>query len=422
MANEFVIRKGFHSKGDSHITGSLIVTNQFTSSGINYPTADGSDRQLFSTDGAGSISLNWADRVNVNVKNTSGTTLQIGTPVYITSFQGSSLYLVSAASASNESTMPASMVLAETLVDNAQGVATTLGALKGINTIGYQTGSSLYVASNGGLTDVQPTGSDLIQKIANVGNVASNGEITVLGAGRTNATPNLLTGDVFYGVNNSAVNKPMVDILSGSVKTNQLHLEPYGGINPNIHFSGSVYNSIYLAVEDSGSLTFAGDNGGLFSIDDSKDGILSATSDVSGNPILLVDSNWNVYAGSPFTEPWLVSSGSYVTKNVYNISSPTATQSIDLQQGYYHYMSCSVDTQLSFSNPPINNRYFEFQLELYKDNTVTQRNLDYTNTVLWPSGVGLTELTASSEISIAKFQTRDGGTTWFGTVIGRDFI
>ena len=34
MANEFIIKNGFHSKGDSEITGSLTITNPITGSNI----------------------------------------------------------------------------------------------------------------------------------------------------------------------------------------------------------------------------------------------------------------------------------------------------------------------------------------------------------------------------------------------------
>jgi hypothetical protein len=206
-----------------------------------------------------------------------------------------------------------------------------------------------------------------------------------------------------------------------NVDVNQLRMVPNGTTNSRIQFSGSYSSSISLVTEDSGSIVFEGNTGGLFSIEDSKDGVLSATSDVSGNPILLVDANWNVYAGSPFTEPWLISSGSHNTTNVYSGSATTATQSINLLNGHHHYMSCSVDTLFTFTNPPVTDRHYEFNLELIKDATAATRSLTYTDTVLWPQDVGLTELTASGEVSIAKFQTRNGGSSWYGTIVGRDF-
>jgi hypothetical protein len=66
---------------------------------------------------------------------------------------------------------------------------------------------------------------------------------------------------------------------------------------PTIFFSGTTAASINLKVEDDGSLTFEGNNGGLFNITDSKDGLLSSVNDVSGLPIFSVYSSDKIIAG-----------------------------------------------------------------------------------------------------------------------------
>ena len=180
----------FPYTGSAIISGSLEVIGQFTSSGLFYPTIDGDEKQLLSTDSEGRLSFDWADRTNIDVKNTSGVTLTIGTPIYITGYQGASIFQVAAASASDVSKMPAIGVLDQTLDPNDQGYATLLGALQGYDTSLFSVNDSLYVGE-GVLTTTRPSGSALVQKIARVGNVASNGEITILGAGRTNDIPNI---------------------------------------------------------------------------------------------------------------------------------------------------------------------------------------------------------------------------------------
>ncbi len=180
----------FPYTGSAEITGSLNVIGEFTASGLNYPILDGDEKQIISTDSQGRLSFDWADRTNIDVKNTSGATLTIGTPIYITGYQGASVFQIAAASASDSNKMPAVGVLSQTLNPNDQGYATLLGALRGYDTQTYSTNDSLYVGE-GILTSSRPTGSSLIQKIARVGNIASNGEITILGAGRTNDIPNI---------------------------------------------------------------------------------------------------------------------------------------------------------------------------------------------------------------------------------------
>lgn len=188
--------------GDQIISGSLNVTSSFTASGLNYPTTDGDEKQLLSTDSSGTLSFDWADRTNIDVKNTSGATLAIGTPVYITGYQGASIFQIAAASASIAGKMPAIGVLDQTLTPNDQGYATLLGALRGYDTSLLSVNDSLYVGE-GVLTTTRPTGSALIQKIARVGNVANNGEITILGAGRSNDIPNILPGHFWVGNSDS---------------------------------------------------------------------------------------------------------------------------------------------------------------------------------------------------------------------------
>lgn len=196
----------FPYTGSAIISGSLIVTGSteiqyLTASGLNYPTIDGDEKQLITTDGSGNLSFDWSDRTNLDVKNTSGTTLALGTPVYISGFQGASIFQISPSSASISSSMPAVGVLSQELAPNEQGHATILGALRGYDTSLCSVNDSLYVGE-GILTKDRPTGSALIQKIARVGNSQNNGEITIIGAGRSNDIPNLPPGYAWIGNDN----------------------------------------------------------------------------------------------------------------------------------------------------------------------------------------------------------------------------
>ena len=67
--------------------------------------------------------------------------------------------------------------------------------------------------------------------------------------------------------------------------------------HPEIRFSGLTGASITFKVEDDGSLVFEGATGGLFSIDDNKDGLLHSVSDVSGLPIFSVYSDNRLEVG-----------------------------------------------------------------------------------------------------------------------------
>lgn len=133
------------------------------------------------------------ESVRFAVKNTSGGTLTVGTPVYATGSVGASLAVtVSGADAANSATMPAIGLLESTLAHNAEGFAVSLGVIRNVDTSAYTVNQVVFVASGGGLTGTRPTGSATgVQNIGRVVRVnASNGEIAVMGPGRTNDVPN----------------------------------------------------------------------------------------------------------------------------------------------------------------------------------------------------------------------------------------
>ncbi len=137
--------------------------------------------------------------VIINVKNTSGGPLSVGTPLYATGVTGDNIN-VSPADYSSASTMPAIAVLQQALSNNQSGEATVSGKLIGVDTSGFTAGRNIYVTS-GSFTDTRPTGSGvLVQNIGVVGKVnASEGEIVVQGSGRSNDVPNILEGYVWVG-------------------------------------------------------------------------------------------------------------------------------------------------------------------------------------------------------------------------------
>ena len=133
------------------------------------------------------------------VKNTSASTLPIGTPVYATGSVGASgATEVAAADASDSANMPAIGLLEQELVVNAEGFAVPLGIVRGLDTSAYTINGTAFVASSGGLTPTRPTGATtLVQNIGRITRVhASTGEILVMGPGRSNDVPNKI--DIAY--------------------------------------------------------------------------------------------------------------------------------------------------------------------------------------------------------------------------------
>jgi hypothetical protein len=90
--------------------------------------------------------------IQVNVKNTSGSTLNAGWPVYAT---GESNGIVTIDKALPETTKPVLGLLRTTLTNNQSGIVVVAGVMTGINTSNTDwgvAGDILYVGATGGLS------------------------------------------------------------------------------------------------------------------------------------------------------------------------------------------------------------------------------------------------------------------------------
>ena len=138
----------------------------------------------------------------------AGEALSAGDAVYISGISGNTT-VVSKADANDASKMPAFGIAKESANQNANVTIINFGEVSNLDTSAFAEGDELFVSTTAGvLTDTAPTGeSSLLQKIAKVTRShASTGSITVMGAGRTNAVPNLNEGNLFVGnASNQAV-------------------------------------------------------------------------------------------------------------------------------------------------------------------------------------------------------------------------
>ena len=134
-------------------------------------------------------------------KAQAGEALAKGDVVYISGISGNTT-VVSKADADVPAEMPAfGVVAAAASINNPVDVYTS-GILAGLNTSAFSEGDELFVSNTPGvLSNTPPTGeSSQLQKLAKVTRShASAGSIFIMGAGRTNAVPNLNTGRLFVG-------------------------------------------------------------------------------------------------------------------------------------------------------------------------------------------------------------------------------
>jgi len=153
----------------------------------------------------------YADRVTLEVRFDEA--VSKGDPLHITGFNnGQNRIAVAKADASDPNKMPAIGLAFADYSQNDNGQATAMGSLDDVNTQvspnDFQEGEVLYVKAGGGLTNVKPTGTNLIQNVGKVGRrQQNNGEIVVMAIGRSNDVPNIPDGQAWIG-NSSGVATP----------------------------------------------------------------------------------------------------------------------------------------------------------------------------------------------------------------------
>ena len=203
------------------ISGSSQVTLEDTT------FTDGIQFQVLRTDGAGNLSFDFADRTQIEVRATEA--IAKGDPLYVVGFNvGQNRVEVAKADASNSSHMPAYGLAYEAVSINTNTQMVSIGTLDDIDTqvtYDFQVGDTVYVAAGGGLTNVKPTGTNLIQNVGVVGRRnQTNGEIVVSAIGRSNDLPNIQDGYLWVGDSNGvpqavATSSIVTDIDTGSLAT-----------------------------------------------------------------------------------------------------------------------------------------------------------------------------------------------------------
>ena len=201
---------------DTRARGAITLTSSNTNE-LSYNQSSGE----FSYTSPSTVSQSTA--VTLEVRNTTGSTIAKGVPVYIAGHSGQKV-LVAPADANDSNKMPAIGLASSAINNNDDGTVTSFGLVAAINTSSFSVGDTLYIdttpggTSFGGLTNSAPTGeSSAIQNIGKVARSdASQGEIIVSGPGRSNATPNLDDGKVFIG---NSSNQAVASSLSTEVSS-----------------------------------------------------------------------------------------------------------------------------------------------------------------------------------------------------------
>jgi hypothetical protein len=176
------------------------------SSLVDSSNSSGSAGQVLTSTGVG---VDWIDPTLLPAESAEkviqtvrfGEAVSKGDPLVITGYHGSTgPAIVERADATDATKMPAYGVALEDYANNATGLMIAVGDFNDFDTSSYSVGDTLYVAVGGGMTNVKPTGTALIQNMGIVSRSnANNGDVEIVAIGRTNDVPNLPTGRLFVG-------------------------------------------------------------------------------------------------------------------------------------------------------------------------------------------------------------------------------
>ncbi len=208
-----------------------------------------------------------ATLVEIECKNTSGSTITKGTPVYQTGNVGATavIEIAEADALISVNQGPAIGLLQDTLINNAVGFVVIIGELLNFTTspidgVVPTVGDKIFVKSGGGLTTVKPTTAlNSIQAIGLVGKVSGGnaGSVTVSSTMRANDVPNLPEGRIWIGDGNTIVSDTVyVDEPNNRVGVNKIDpdydLDVDGAIRASEGFIDNEDNSALRVVSPPG--------------------------------------------------------------------------------------------------------------------------------------------------------------------------
>jgi len=107
----------------------------------------------------------------------------------------------------------------------------------------------------------------------------------------------------------------------------------------------------------------------------------------------------------------------------FDVDAPASSSgalTIDMANGNFFEVTLTENVSTTvFSNPPASGKAGKFTLILKQDGT-GGRTFAWPASVDWAGGSAPTLTTAASAVDILDFISTDGGTTWYGNVIGLD--
>jgi hypothetical protein len=214
--------------------------------------------QVLRYSSSASVWVNTAENI-ITAKNVNESTIDAFMPVYIdteTLGQNQILFdLANATGSAYNAKMPADAITTASVASGEFSKLATHGAVRGADLSAYSDGDLLYVAPEGGLTNIRPTGNNSIQPFARVISV-DNGTLFVLGntfASYIESLPNLETNKVWLGTSGRPV-ETTLDTSIVSENTNLYFTDERAQDAAAELFTNGVHNGASVEYNDSTGL------------------------------------------------------------------------------------------------------------------------------------------------------------------------
>ena len=163
------------------------------------------------------------------VRNETGVSIPIFTPVYESGTGAGGEVLVAPAQANSSTTMPALGLVMEAIGNNSNGRIMLGGVLQDVNTLGFSPGDILYVSATvaGGLTITPPAHPNMRQRIARILTSAASGTAVVVARQPKGNADDIGTPVNSWAVGNGAAGAK--SILFSNVNVGHLAWDPSAG-------------------------------------------------------------------------------------------------------------------------------------------------------------------------------------------------
>lgn len=128
--------------------------------------------------------------------------------------------------------------------------------------------------------------------------------------------------------------------------------------------------------------------------------------------VVTADANGDILASEEFKAK------SYNDTYV-SLASSSNTTALNCENGNVFSSVLSENTTFTFSNPPATGTSYGFTLKIVQDASASGYTVTWPAAVDWPSATAPTLTSAANAVDQFSFYTHDGGTTWYGFIIGQ---